>query len=55
MDIFTQFNRKAIQDRQVDTLIGISKGLIADNTINTMEAEFLMNWLIHNQPLSFRV
>ena len=52
MDIFTRFNRKAIQDRQVDTLIGISKGLIADNTINTMEAEFLMNWLIQNQQTS---
>ena len=52
MDIFTRFNRKAIQDRHVDTLIGISKGLIADNTINTMEAEFLMNWLIQNQQTS---
>lgn len=52
MDIFTRFNRKAIQDRQVDTLIGISKGLIADNTMNTMEAEFLMNWLIQNQQTS---
>lgn len=48
MDIFTKFNRKNIQDRQVDTLIGLSKGLTADGAINQAEAEFLLTWLIQN-------
>ena len=49
MDIFTRFNRKNIQDRQVDTLIGLSKGLIADGKVDQNEAEFLMSWLAQNQ------
>jgi NAD-dependent DNA ligase len=48
MDIFTKFNRKNIQDRQVDTLIGLSKGLTADGAVNQAEAEFLFSWLIQN-------
>jgi NAD-dependent DNA ligase len=52
MDIFTRFNRKGIQDRQVDTLIGLSKGLIADQKINQAEAEFLMSWLVQNRQAS---
>lgn len=46
MDLFTKFNRKSIDDRQIDTLIGISKGLVADGRINQSEAEFLLSWLI---------
>lgn len=49
MRIFTQFNRKNIQERQIDTLIGLSKGLIADKKINQAEAEFLLTWLIQNK------
>lgn len=49
MDIYTKFNRNKIQDRQVDTLIGLSKGLIADDTINQAEAEFLQTWLVQNR------
>lgn len=45
MDIFTRFNRKSIDDRKIDTLIGLSKGLIADGKVDQSEAEFLMNWL----------
>lgn len=49
MDIFTKFNRKSIQDRQIDTLIGLSKGIASDSNINQSEAEFLMSWLIQNR------
>lgn len=45
MDIFTRFNRKNIDDRQIDTLIGLSKGLLADGKVDQSEAEFLLNWL----------
>ena len=49
MDIFTRFNRKNILDRQVDTLIGLSKGLVADGKVNQAEAEFLLSWLIQSK------
>lgn len=52
MDIFTRFNRKNISDRQIDTLIGLSKGFIADGKVNQTEAEFLMNWLIQSRQSS---
>lgn len=48
MDIFTRFNRKNIQDRQVDTLIGLSKGITADGKVDQAEAEFLQSWLVQN-------
>lgn len=38
MDIYTKFNRQDIEDRQIDTFIGLSKGLIADGRINQKEA-----------------
>jgi NAD-dependent DNA ligase len=46
MDLFTRLNRKSIADRQIDTLIGISKGVIADGRVDQGEAEFLMSWLV---------
>lgn len=49
MELFNRFNRKDIQDRQIDTLIGISKGLIADGKVDQSEAEFLLTWLIQNK------
>ena len=52
MDIFTRFNRKNIQDRQVDTLIGLSKGLMADGKVDQTEAEYLLSWLIQNKDSS---
>lgn len=51
-EIFTKFNRKNIQDRQIDTLIGLSKGMIADGEVNQAESEFLLNWLIQNKQSS---
>lgn len=52
MEIFTRFNRKNIQDRQIDTLIGLSKGIIADGKVVQAEAEFLMSWLVQNRQAS---
>lgn len=48
MDIFSRFNRKNIQDRQIDTLIGLSKGITADGKVDQSEAQFLHSWLIQN-------
>lgn len=52
MDLFTRFNRKSIDDRQIDTLIGLSKGFLADGAINQSEAEFLLTWLGQNRAAS---
>ena len=52
MEIVTRFNRKKIQDRQIDTLIGLSKGLCADGKVHQAETEFLLSWLIQNQQAS---
>jgi len=49
MDIFTRFNRKSIDDRQIDTLIGLSKGVLADGKVDRAEAEFLQTWLSQNR------
>lgn len=51
MDIFVKYNQRNVRDRHVDTLIGLSKGLVADGKVNQAEAEFLMSWLIQNQHL----
>ncbi|MDI1300603.1 MAG: BRCT domain-containing protein [bacterium] len=48
MNIFSKFNRKNIDDRQIDTLIGISKGIVSDGVVNQGEAEFLLTWLIQS-------
>jgi NAD-dependent DNA ligase len=52
MDIFTKFNSRNIKDRQTDTLIGLSKGLVADGKVNQAEAEFLLSWLVQNSQSS---
>ncbi len=52
MDIFTRFNRKSINDRQIDTLIGLGKGLVADGRVKQEEAEFLLGWLIQSRQAS---
>jgi NAD-dependent DNA ligase len=49
MEIFQKFNRKSIDDRQIDTLIGISKGLLADGKVDQSEAKFLYTWLIQSR------
>jgi len=41
IELFAKYNRKNIQDRQTDTLIGLSKGLLADGSVNQKEAEYL--------------
>lgn len=52
MTIFTKLNRKHIDDRQIDTLIGLAKGLTADGVVNQAEAEFLQSWLVQARSAS---
>ena len=42
-------NTKPMADRQIDQLIGLSQGILADGIVNQAEAEMLQAWLRSNQ------
>lgn len=42
------YNRKRINDRAIDELIGMSRGIISDSNVNIAEANFLLTWLDNN-------
>ncbi|MGR9171682.1 BRCT domain-containing protein [Rhizobium sp. KDH_Rht_773_N] len=41
-----------ISSRQIDELVGLARGLVADGTINRREVEFLQKWLAANGSVS---
>ena len=41
-------NTKPMADRQIDQLIGLAQGIVADGIVNQAEAEVLQNWLRMN-------
>lgn len=45
-------NGDRLQLRQVDELIGLARGLIADGSINPAEVQFLEKWLVANLSVS---
>ena len=49
MDEYVQMRAGAIRARQIDTLIGLAKGIVADGIVTQGEAEFLQNWLLMNE------
>ena len=49
---YIKYSQDRIQSRQLDTLIGLAKGLVADNKINQAEAEFLQDWLLQNYAVT---
>lgn len=42
------YSRKRLNDRAIDELIGLSRGIIADKNVNKAEAEFLLKWIENN-------
>ena len=36
---------RRLENRQMDTLVGISRGITADGVVNQQEAEFILEWL----------
>ncbi|MCG3706408.1 BRCT domain-containing protein [Aliarcobacter butzleri] len=40
-----RYREKEAKDRNIDELIGISRGIIADGIINTKEGNFLLDWI----------
>ena len=47
-----RLNNDRLQSRQIDELIGLARGLIADGSINANEVEFLEKWLVTNMAIS---
>jgi NAD-dependent DNA ligase len=47
-----RLNNDRLQSRQVDELIGLARGLIADEAINSGEVEFLEKWLVSNLAIA---
>lgn len=47
-----RLNNDRLQSRQVDELIGLARGLIADGSINSDEVEFLEKWLVENLAIA---
>lgn len=43
------YRRGAVADRQVDELIGIVKGVVADSIVTPAEVEFLLHWMEANR------
>ena len=43
---------KEVCDRKIDELIGICRGVIADNTTNIQEAKFLLKWVESNYKVA---
>jgi NAD-dependent DNA ligase len=43
-----RYAAKRLNDRAIDELIGLSRGIIADKNVNQQEAEFLRSWMEEN-------
>ena len=50
-DDFNKYNGARLNDRKIDELIGLCKGIIADGAIAEAEAEFLQQWLLNNKEV----
>lgn len=42
------YGRKRMNDRAIDELIGMARGIVADSTVNQKEAVFLSSWMEGN-------
>ncbi|RXG83493.1 BRCT domain-containing protein [Bradyrhizobium zhanjiangense] len=51
-EFYTRVGGDRIGSRQIDELIGIARGLVADSQINQAEVEFLQKWLGANLHIS---
>ena len=47
-----KYRKPEIVDRQIDTLIGLAKGLAADGVVNTQEAQVLEAWLAQSHHVA---
>lgn len=48
---YNHFNAARLNDRNIDELIGLCRGMMADGVVNQQEAEFLRGWIERNRDL----
>lgn len=51
-DLHRIYGRARLDDRQINELIGLARGLIADDAINEKEVKYLQKWLVANLDVS---
>lgn len=51
-DLAMLFRKSAVKARNLDELLGLCKGIIADNNVCESEAVFLLNWLETNKHVA---
>jgi len=51
-DLHRIYGRARLDDRQINEMIGLAHGLVADGVINQAEAEYLQKWLVAHQDVS---
>lgn len=51
-EFYNRVGADRITSRQIDELIGLARGLVADGKINQNEIEFLQKWLAANSAIS---
>ena len=47
-EILNLYSRARLDDRTINELLGLAKGIAADGMVNQQEAEFLQKWLLAN-------
>jgi NAD-dependent DNA ligase len=48
LSLHTAYGQARLDDRQINELIGLAHGIVADGTVNQAEAEYLQKWLAAN-------
>ena len=48
----TKYRKSEISNRQLDTFLGLARGMMADGVIVQQEAEYLHSWLIANSAIN---
>ena len=50
-ETYLKYNARPVHARTIDTLIGLSKGILADGVVNQKEAAALLSWLEVNKAM----
>lgn len=56
-ELYRLYGKKRLNDREMDELVGLARGLTADGILNQTEVEFLRTWLVahrevHQSPMA---
>lgn len=59
-ELYRLYGKKRLNDRELDELIGLARGLTADGVLNQSEVEYLQRWLtahaeVHQSPMAMNL